>query len=401
MPQPAKARSDRRRLLVIASLHHAQELAREMASAADSGAVPLFPRSMELYTWERAFHKAGYDSEVFWRNLPGYGNRDIARLANDVYRAGVTPGRVLAWLGQRIPPQLQPDLRRRNQLLLEHARRFQPDLIWLSGANWEIFPATLDRLKRERRCKLLFVHGDSPIVFSSPNERAAAPLYDLVLVNDLYHGAQWRELGARRVACLPYVAIDPDFHRPPPSTDAPNKHLCDIGFIGTLVPQKLYSERVAALESLRDFDLGIWSIHDVPESLKPFHRGGVMGDAMLRALSSMKICVNAHGNSMRYGVNLRLFECAALGTFQIVDDRPGVARCFTPGAHLVTFSDPRDLREKARYYLARDDERRRIAAAARQHALAHHRYDQRLARILELLDEKHQEPLQRDPVIVK
>ena len=216
---------------------------------------------------------------------------------------------------QRVPSRLQPDLQRRNRLLLEQARRFQPDLIWLSGNNREILPNTLERLKRELRCQLLFLHGDSPIVFSHANERAAAPLYDLVLVNDRYHGAQWRELGAKQVACLPYVAIDPDFHVPQPITDVPHEYLCDLGFVGTLVPANLYSERVAALESLRDFDLGIWSVHDVPASLAAFHRGYALGDEMLQVLSSIKICINTHGDTMRYGVNLRLFECAALGVF--------------------------------------------------------------------------------------
>jgi len=374
-----------KRVLFVATLHHPAELLREIQETPDAASAPLFPRSMELYTWGRAFRQAGWEIDVFWRNLPGFGNRSIASLSNEVFRTSLTPGKLLAGLMQRVPPGLQPDLQRRNQLLLEQARRFQPDLIWLSGNNREILPSTLERLKRELRCQLLFLHGDSPIVFSHANERSAAPLYDLVLVNDRYHGAQWRELGAKQVACLPYVAIDPDFHVPQPITDVPNAYLCDLGFVGTLVPAKLYSERVAALESLRDFDLGIWSVHDVPPSLAPFHRGYALGDEMLQVLSSVKICINTHGDTMRYGVNLRLFECAALGVFQIVDDRPGVGECFKLGEHLVTFSDHEDLREKARYYLAHDEERQQMAEAARQHALAHHRYDQRVARVEELL----------------
>ena len=377
-----------RRLLFIAALHHPEELVRERAQASAIGAEPpIFPRSMELYTWGKAFQAAGYEIDVFWRDLPGFGARDIKRLNNFVFKTGLTPRKLLTGLMQRIPPQFQPDLQRRNRLLLEHARRFQPDLIWLAGGNREILPTTLERLKREHNCQLLFIHGDSPIVFSNPNERKAAPLYDLVLVNDFYHGVQWRELGARRVIHLPYSSIDPELHQPQPLTDVPNEYLCDIGFAGTLVPDKLYSERVAVLESLRDFDLGIWSTHDVPASLKPFHRGYALGTDMLRALSSVKICVNTHGDSMRYGVNLRLFECAALGVFQIVDDRPGVAEQFEVGEHLMTFRDVADLREKVVYYLAHDDERMRMAAAARAHALAHHRVEQRLARVLGMLGE--------------
>ena len=272
-------------------------------------------------------------------------------------------------------------------MLLEKARRFQPEIIWLSGDNRIILPSTLERLKREHDCKIIYVSGVSPIVFSHAIERQAARLYDLVLVNDYYHGVQWLELGARRMECLPYVAIDPDFHFPQPQTDVPNEYLCDVGFVGTLVPHHLYSERVAALESLREFDLGIWSMHEAPDALKPFYRGSALGQEMLQVLSSVKISINAHGDFMRYGGNMRLFETAAIGTFQIVDDRPGIGEWFSIGEHLVTFRDHADLQEKVRYYLEHDDERRRIAVAAREHVLAHHRYDQRLARVEGLLGE--------------
>ena len=200
--------------------------------------------------------KRGYALEVFWRNLPAYGARDIGRLSSEVHRHRLTPGKVVTALMRRLPPKLSPDIQRRNQLLLEQAARFKPDIIWLSGDNREILPGTLARLKREHNCKIIYVTGVSPIVFSHPIERAAAGLYDLVLVNDYYHGVQWLELGAKRMECLPYVGIDPELHYPQPVTDVPNEYLCDIAFVGTLVPEKLYGARIKALESLREFDLG-------------------------------------------------------------------------------------------------------------------------------------------------
>ena len=375
----------RRRVLFVATLHHPQELLRDIANAPAEGDPPLFPRSMGQHTWERALRKAGYALDVFWRNLPGFGPRDINRLRQELHRSGLTPGKMMAALMRRLPPHLHPDLRRRNQLLLEQAARFQPDIIWLSGDNRVILPETLARLKSERNCIIIYVSGVSPIVFSHPIERAAAPLYDLVLVNDYYHGTQWLELGAPRMECLPYVGIDPELHAPQPVTDVPKAYLCDVGFVGTLVPGNLYSERVAALESLRDFDLGIWSVHEAPPTLNSFHRGDALGEKMMQVLSSVKISINVHGDFMRYGGNMRLFESAALGAFQIVDDRPGVHEWFCEGEHLVTFRDVADLREKVAYYLAHDDERLRIAAAARAHVLANHRVDQRLARVEGLL----------------
>ncbi len=223
-------------------------------------------------------------------------------------------------------------------------------------------------------------------MFSHPIERAAARLYDLVLVNDYYHGIQWLELGAKQMECLPIAAIDPDFHYPRElSPDERQQYATDVAFVGTLVPDNLYSERVAALNALHDFNPGIWSVHDVPESLRPHVRGYALGETMFRVLSAAKISLNIHGDFMRYGGNMRLFEAAAVGAFQIVDDRPGIKTWFTPDTHLVTFTHTDELRDKVAYYLAHDDERQTITQAAIVHVRQHHTYDVRLARVEALL----------------
>jgi spore maturation protein CgeB len=207
------------------------------------------------------------------------------------------------------------------------------------------------------------------------------------VANDFYHAIQWRELGARQVEVLPIAAIDPEFHYPYDLTDAERQeYACDVAVVGTLVPQRLYSERVAALEALRDFDLGLWSVHEVPASLRQFYRGPALGEQMLRITRAAKITVNPHGDFMRYGGNMRLFEACGVGTFQIVDDRPGVPDWFTVGEHLVTYHDPAHLRELVTYYLAHDDERARIAAAGQAHVHAHHTYDHRMTRLMELVE---------------
>lgn len=375
-----------KRVLFIATLHHPEQLQQDIANTPVDAPTPLFPTSMGQHYWERAMRKQGYEVDVFWRNLSGFGDGDIAALSAHVHTQAITPRKVFDAVMRRLPPHLNLDYQRRNQRLLDHARKFKPDIIWLSGDNTVILPDTLAQLKQEHGCKLLYVSGVSPIVFSHPMERQAARLYDLVLVNDYYHGIQWMELGAKHMECLPYVAIDPDFHYPKPKTNIPHEFLCDVAFVGTLVPNNLYSERVAALEALTKFDLGIWSVHDVPDSLKPFHRGYALGDEMMQILSSAKISLNVHGDFMRYGGNMRLFETAAVGTFQVVDNRPGISQWFEPDQHLVLFDDVDDLQSKIRYYLNNATERQRIADAARAHVLAHHTYEQRLEQVQTLLE---------------
>lgn len=369
------------RFLFVGALHHPAELDAARQHQAED---PVFPPSQGQHFWVRALRDLGHECAVFWRNASALPWASTGQLR---MTQRLTPGRAINALAARVP-RLHPDFRLRNRRLLAHAARYRPDVVVMVGDNRVILPETLAQLKQAHGAVIVYGCGTSPIVFSHPVERAAAPLYDVVIANDFYHAMQWRELGARRVEALPMSAIDPDFHRPHDLTpDEQRAYACDVGVVGTLVPDRLYSERIAALYALRDFDLGIWSVHEVPPALHRFYRGPALGAQMLRITQAARIVVNTHGDFMRYGGNMRLFEACGVGAFQIVNDCPGVHAWFTPGEHLVIYTDPDDLREKVAHYLAHDDARARIAAAGRAHALAHHTYRQRMARLLELIDD--------------
>ncbi len=369
------------RILYVASLHHPEALAKAVAAAPPGAEPPLFPPSMGQHLWDKALRKRGHVTDVFYRNIPTIGGPKSQR-----HTQSITPGKVLTALSHRLPPEVHPDFRLRNRRLLEKAQSFKPDVLWMVGDNKVIYPDTLAAIKREIGCKIVYSTGISPVVFSLPIERRAARLYDLVLVNDYYHGIQWLELGAKHMECLPVSACDPDFHHPYALTDTERAaYTCDIAFVGTLVPDNLYSQRVRALEALRDFDLGIWSVHDVPASLKSNFRGYALGEDMLEVFSAAKLTVNIHGDFMRYGGNMRLFEAAGVGIMQIADDLPGVHQWFTEGETIVTFHDTDDLREKVAHYLTHDTEREALARRAQKHVYTHHTYDQRMARVEELI----------------
>ena len=377
------------RVLFVATLHHPEQLQRDIAQATDAKQTPpLFPGSTSQHFWVKAMRQRGYVCDVFWRNLPGYGSQDPSRLRAQVHSERLTAGKIAGAMLRRLPSRANPDYRQRNARLIDQARRFEPDILWLVGDNTVIYPETLATIKRQTGCLLIYASGTSPIVFSHAIERAAARLYDWVLVNDYYHGVQWLELGAKQMDCTPIVAIDPDFHQPQAFTNEERAaYQADVTFVGTLVPQQLYSERVAALSALQAHNLGIWSVHDVPQVLRPFLRGYALGAQMMRVLSAATISLNVHGDFMRYGGNMRLFEAAAMGAFQLVDDRPGVPTWFTVGEHLQTYRDHDDLQQQVAYYLAPEHQAQRqaIAQAARQHALTHHTYAQRLNRLEMLL----------------
>jgi hypothetical protein len=373
------------RTLFVVSLHHPEELRAEIAHTPAGEQPPLFPRSMGQHMLEKALRRRGHILDAFYRNLPVVGG---SRMQTQRHSERLSAGKIVNGVMQRIPAQVNPEIRLRNQRLVEKARAFCPDVLWVSGDNTVIYPETLATVKRETSCKIIYTCGTSPIVFSHPIERRAARLYDLVISSDYYHGIQWLELGARRMECLPVSATDPEFHRPYDLTEAEKQaYACDVAFVGTLVPDHLYSRRVRALEALRDFDLGIWTVHDVPESLRRFARGRALGEATLRIMSAAKINLNVHADFVWYGGNIRLFEAAGVGRLQIADHLPGTLKWFSEGETIVTFRDLDDLRAKVAYYLAHDTEREAIGARGRAHVYAHHSFDERVPRIEALIGE--------------
>ena len=374
------------RILFIAALHHPEQL---RAARLEQPSI-LFPPSMHQHFWEKALTKRGHSLAVFYRNLPMW-ERDSPRGHTVRHSEGLTPRKLIQAAWTRVPARVNPDYWLRNRALRDQARAFKPHVVWMVGGNNVIYPETLDAIKRETGAKLVLESGDSPLVFSRQIEQDAAPLVDIVLVNDAYHGDEWLQLGAKMMIALPSAACDPDFHRPYELTpDERAAFACDVAFIGTLVPDHLYSRRVRALNALSaaGFNVGIWSVHDVPPTLRKHVRGAALGQDMQRILGAASICFNTHGDTMRYGGNQRLFEVAGAGVFQITDDLPGVRGWF-PNANnlptIITYQNLADLCEKTDYYLSHPDERAAIAANSQRYVYAHHTYDQRAAHFEQLI----------------
>ena len=377
------------RILFVAALHHPSQLIDAIQATPPGEPLPLFPPSMGQFHWESALRQRGHELAVFYRNLPGLVAGDVAQLREQRHTTRLTPGKLFRGIANRLPPRYNPDKRARNNRLLNQARQFQPDVLWLVGDNTVIYPATVAQIRAEVGCVVVYASGTSPIVFSHHIEREAARLYDLVLVNDYYHGMQWVELGAGQMAALPISAVNPAFHHPYDLTDAERAaYACDVAFVGTLVPDNLYRRRVQALAALRDFDLGIWSVHDVPDPLRPHLRGPALGEEMMRIMSAAKLTVNIHGDFMRYGGNMRLFEAAGVGVCQVVDNLPGVREWFSPGETLLTFDHYTQLPEIVQALLNDDERRRTLAQNGRDHVLAHHTYDHRVAAFERLIQER-------------
>jgi spore maturation protein CgeB len=164
-----------------------------------------------------------------------------------------------------------------------------------------------------------------------------------------------------------------------------DKYRCDITTAGSQ-----HSYRVAFFKHLAAYDVKIWG-PPAPLWMKTgvvasmFQGQAVYDEDKSRAFKAAKIVINNLHYGEVWGMNVRTFEAAGIGVFQMVDWRPGLAQLFEDGKELVSFRGIGDLKEKINYWLPRDAERCEIAEAGKIRAYREHTYQLRLQMLLDTL----------------
>lgn len=113
-----------------------------------------------------------------------------------------------------------------------------------------------------------------------------------------------------------------------------------------------------------------------------FFYGKRLFEEAAEIFSSSKIVLNI---SIKDDVNMRVFEALSTGSLLLTNELPGLSVLFKDGVHLVTYKTLDEAVEKARYYIAHDAERERIAAAGHAEFMARHTYTHRLKTVMEII----------------
>jgi spore maturation protein CgeB len=213
--------------------------------------------------------------------------------------------------------------------------------------------------------------------------RQAAAGYDQVFVAGSDVAAALSRRPGPPVELLP-LAADPSIYRPLKSRD---QYRANVVFAGAATPV-----REAYLSGLVEFGLALWGPGWRRTTLRDYCRGEVRSTAeYVRAYAGASVAVNLHRDLAavaadgRAGCNQRLFELAAMGVAQVVDDRADLARWFEPERQVVTFRTPEELREAVQSLLHDPPGTDAMAAAARAEALARHTHMHRMQRLLEVV----------------
>jgi spore maturation protein CgeB len=228
-----------------------------------------------------------------------------------------------------------------------------------------------------------------------------APAYQYCLVPEKFRLEDYRRLGANPIYCQ--EAANPNVYKP---------YEVPVEFDVTFVGQK-YGDRPLHIRSLIDagIDVHVWGPHwqDSPPHAPVWKMAGkrakqwllnretrpvdvprdrvgppLTDEEYVKLYSRSKISLGfsgvaelpSRGEPIKQ-VRLRDFEAPMSGAFYMVEYFEELAEFFEPGKEIVCFTGPDDLAEKARYYLAHEDERDRIRQAGMQRARSEHTWHKR------------------------
>jgi glycosyltransferase involved in cell wall biosynthesis len=265
------------------------------------------------------------------------------------------------------------DLGRRLERCIDEV---QPELILVNGSD-AIDEALVDRLRGRARARWINwlpqdLRGISEaIVLARPFDHIYAIGTDVA--------AEMADRLGRTVDVLAFAA-DPSVYRPIKTRD---QYRANVVFAGHATPRR---ERLLA--ELAEFGLAVWGPGWRKTSLRDYCRGEAPStDEYLKAYAGATVAVNIHhvlveNDPREASCNQRLFELAAIGAAQVVDDRGDLARYFERDREVMVFRDAAELRSLVRELIENPAEAERLGQAARARLLQDHTYMHRLRHLL-------------------
>jgi glycosyltransferase involved in cell wall biosynthesis len=264
----------------------------------------------------------------------------------------------LPWLGEAI----------RGAGLVNAARRTQPDYLFVVSTF--TYPKGILELLREE-CGIRKTIGwcvEGPTWIADPNQQAN--LYDYYFC---IHRSGITHPG---IHYLPLVGFDAAAYSPLVG----ERKTRQLVFVG-----RKKERRVEWLASLKDLGLELygpeWENSELASNLTaPSISGKDLN--LLYNHSKIVLNVSSWSNQYRSCLNLRILDVPATGSMLLTDYAPDIEEYLQPDREVVIAHSPEEMRDKARYYLAHDTQREKIAHAGWERVQQMETYLQKMQRML-------------------
>lgn len=146
--------------------------------------------------------------------------------------------------------------------------------------------------------------------------------------------------------------------------------------------------RRALIELSKYFSVNVYSNSDVSDLVRVRYMGSVdYWSEMPKVFRESKINLNFTIPNIKSGIPLRVWDVLGSGGFLLTNYQAEIPYYFTEGEDLVCFDGVEDMREKVAYYLAHEEERKRIADNGYRKVKEHHTYVHRIREMLRIIQE--------------
>jgi spore maturation protein CgeB len=269
----------------------------------------------------------------------------------------------------------------------KYFRQIQPDIVFSIYYICSYIKRTLLlKLKKEIGFKLFFLDTDSVQQLEHYTDAIQflyqeIPLYEKVFSFSQAMSSMMNDLGLQHVEFFPYGSKPISL-----SLDHPKRY--DICFVGN--PDM---RRVMYLEKLKLQHLVVygkqWHAYKplvTPQLWGKIVPKNIWDDDLYTLLSQSKIILNinfSRWNSIRSGVNLRVFEALAACGFLLTDNCGELDDLFEVGVELETFTSPEEMLDKVNYYLKYDELRQKIARNGYEKFLKCYTWDHRIKDLIQ------------------
>lgn len=320
---------------------------------------------------------AGQIGGSFARALDELGHR--CRIVDEAL-AFAPPARYLALRAIDRVTRRQFEIRRFNRRVIETAREMRPAIV-LVVQGYHLWADTLRCVRDETRATLICFSTDNPLVPGQlrRNVFASIPEYDVYASPRRSNLAALAAHGCRNPVHVRF-AYEPALHFPERDTSA--TWTSDVAFIGGWDRDRV--EWFAPLSrdgvELRLYGRG-WS----DTALQRHARGEVFGQSFRFAMAGTRVAPCLVRGSNSDGHSMRSFEIPACGAFMLAERTEEHLELFDEDVHAAYCTTPEELRDKARFYIAHEATRARIADAAHRLVTGRgHRYRDRVEELLSL-----------------
>jgi spore maturation protein CgeB len=243
-----------------------------------------------------------------------------------------------------------------------------------------LWPEEVAELKRRSKAKVVMWFPDALTNFGRAFFMNAS--YDALFFKDPYIVSTLSGVLHSPVYYLP-ECFNPSRHFVPDHLSAgDDQYKCEITTAGNQ-----HAWRISFFEHLRSYDVKLWG-NAAPLWMNTdgvnlmLQNRSVNWQVKALAFRSAKIVLNNLHYGEIWGLNVRTFEAAGIGAFQMVNWRPSLSQLFKPNEELIAFTNMDELKLKLDYWLPRDDERKAIASAGMRRAHSDHTYTHRLSLLI-------------------